>query len=145
MNCVVDASVAVKWFVDGQWARSESDVDRAVELLLASRRGDLGFVQPPHFVAEVATVLARNKPDQAHEDLRDLMSLEMTYVENAACYARAVELAVGLDHHVFDTLYHAVALESEGAVLVTADRRYFDKAARFGSIAWLPEFIIDGQ
>ncbi|HRO61018.1 MAG TPA: type II toxin-antitoxin system VapC family toxin [Burkholderiaceae bacterium] len=145
MNCVVDASVAVKWFVDGRWALAETDVDRAVELLLASRRGDLGFVQPPHFMAEVAAVLARNKPRQVIEDLRDLMNLEMTCVDTAACYSRAVELAIALDHHVFDTLYHAVALESEGAVLVTADRRYFDKAARLGAIAWLPAFTIDRQ
>jgi hypothetical protein len=33
-----------------------------------------------------------------------------------------------LPAHLFDTLYHAVALSVPGAVLVTADRRYFAKA-----------------
>jgi predicted nucleic acid-binding protein len=56
-----------------------------------------------------------------------------------AC-ARAIELARQLDHHVFDTLYHAVALSIPGAVLVTADRRYFAKAQHLGQIAWLADF-----
>ena len=44
-----------------------------------------------------------------------------------------------LNHHLFDTLYHAVALE-EKATLVTADRKYYDKARRMGSILMLEEF-----
>lgn len=145
MICVVDASVAIKWFVAGDWARSEDHVDRAIELLISSRRNDVRFVQPPHFIAEVAAVLARAKPRQARDDLLDLMSLEIEYVESPACYERAVSLAVALDHHVFDTLYHALALEHDAAVLVTADRRYYAKAASLGSIAWLPGFAIPGR
>ncbi|XTI71605.1 hypothetical protein ACQAYK_07835 [Acidithiobacillus sp. AC3] len=37
-------------------------------------------------------------------------------------------------HHLFETLYHALALLHPEAVLVTADRRYFVKAQREGSI-----------
>jgi len=44
---------------------------------------------------------------------------------------------VSLAHHLFDKLYHAVALSVPGAVLVAADRRYFDKAQYLGQIAWL--------
>ena len=47
-----------------------------------------------------------------------------------------------LKHHLFDTLYHALAFTIPGAVLVTADRRYFDKARHLGQIAWLPDFAI---
>ena len=57
-------------------------------------------------------------------------------------YQRAISLALKLDHHLFDTLYHAIALE-EKATLVTADRRYYGKAKRMGSIFMLEEF--DGQ
>ena len=35
-------------------------------------------------------------------------------------------------NHLFDTLYHALAPSIPDAVLVIADRRYFDKAKRFG-------------
>jgi predicted nucleic acid-binding protein len=53
-------------------------------------------------------------------------------------YRRAVELAIGLSHHLFDTLYHATALENE-AVMITADRRYHDKAAHLGRIMLLEQ------
>ena len=52
---------------------------------------------------------------------------------------RAVSLALKLDHHLFDTLYHAVSLE-EKATLITADRKYYDEARRLGCILMLEEF-----
>jgi predicted nucleic acid-binding protein len=55
-------------------------------------------------------------------------------------YTRAIDLACQLNHHLFDTLCHAVALSIPGAVLVTADRRYSDKAQHLGQIAWLVDF-----
>ena len=137
MICVVDASVAVKWFVEGDWAESEDHVDHALELLLAIRDGAATLYQPPHFLAEVMAVLARKKAAGAAQDLNDLLNMEMRYVESAGIYNTALDLAVRCQHHLFDTLYHAVALNTPGAILVTADRRYYDKAMPFGQIAWL--------
>ena len=51
----------------------------------------------------------------------------------------ASRMARNLDHHLFDTLYHALALQ-EQATLITADRRYFNKAAEIGSINMLANF-----
>ena len=65
MICVVDASVAVKWFAQGDWALREDDIEPALEILKASTRGTLDFYQPPHFLAEVAAVVSRLKPDRA--------------------------------------------------------------------------------
>jgi hypothetical protein len=39
-------------------------------------------------------------------------------------------------------MYHAVALEHEDALLVTADDRYYGKAERYGRIATLPEWRV---
>ena len=58
-----------------------------------------------------------------------------------ATLRRAAELSIALDHHLFDTLYHAVALE-EGATLVTADATYFGKAKNLGSIELLADFAV---
>ena len=44
--------------------------------------------------------------------------------DDAATYRRACTLSIELKQHVFDTLYHSVALETDGALLVTADDRY---------------------
>lgn len=49
----------------------------------------------------------------------------------------ALDLASRLDHPLSDTLYHAVALHTPGALLVTADRRYFTKAEPIGQILLL--------
>ena len=54
-------------------------------------------------------------------------------------YQRAIELACQHNHHLFDTLYHAAALE-ESATLITADRRYYDKAKLAGHIMMLEDF-----
>ncbi len=140
MICVVDASVAVKWFAEGDWALREDDIDPALEILKASTRGTLDFYQPPHFLAEVAAVVSRLKPDRAQQYIDDLAQLNITWASPKVAYGRAIELARQLDHHLFDTLYHAVALSIPGAVLVTADRRYFAKAQHLGQIAWLADF-----
>lgn len=140
MICVVDASVAVKWFADGDWALREDHVEPALDILRASTGGALDFFQPPHFLAEIAAVLARLRPDKALQYVDNLAALNITWAEPTAAYPRAIELACQLNHHLFDTLYHALALTLPGAVLVTADRRYFDKAQHLGQIAWLPDF-----
>ena len=140
MICVVDASVAVKWFAQGDWALREDDIEPAFEILKASTRGTLDFYQPPHFLAEVAAVVSRLQPDQAQQYIEDLAQLNITWAAPTVAYARAIELARLLGHHLFDTLYHAVALSVPGAVLVTADRRYFDQARHLGQIAWLADF-----
>ena len=140
MICVVDASVAVKWFAEGDWALREGDIEPALEILKASTRGTMDFYQPPHFLAEVAAVVSRLNPARAQQYCDNLAQLNITWAAPTVAYARAIELARQLEHHLFDTLYHAAALSVPGAVLVTADRRYFAKAQHLGQIAWLADF-----
>lgn len=135
---VVDASVVVKWALPDR--AGEPDVPAALRLLTAIRRGDVHAAQPPHWLAEAAAVLARLAPKQAVQRtaLLDALHLEVRAVSSV--YQRAVGLAVDLDHHLFDTLYHAVALETPGAVLVTADARYARKAEGLGALVRLADF-----
>ena len=140
MICVVESSVAVKWFAEGDWALREDHLEPALDILRVSKRGMLDFLQPPHFLAEVAAVLARLTPEKARQNIDDLAAMDITWAEPTVAYARAIDLACRLNHHLFDTLYHALALHTPGAVLVTADRRYFDKARHLGQIAWLADF-----
>ena len=135
---VIDASVAVKWFIPD--AAIEPDVDRALQLLASAQRDEARFLQPPHWVSEVAAVLVRLAPKTVGSSVEALMALAFVKTANdVGHYQRAISLALKLDHHLFDTLYHAVALE-EKATLITADRKYYDKARRMGSILMLEEF-----
>ncbi|MBZ4212351.1 MAG: PIN domain-containing protein [Comamonadaceae bacterium] len=138
MIAVVDASVAVKWFLYGR--TDEQQADLALRLLEQSVRGFLPLVQPPHFVAEVAAVLARLKSTDAPDDLIDLLEIRHRTLANLETYATALDLATRYQHHLFDTLYHAVALHTPGAVLITADERYYSKARSEGQITLLADF-----
>lgn len=131
---VVDASVALKWFFQGA---DEPDAAIAADVLAAVSDGRVRLLQPPHFIAEVGAVLARESPGSAEADLVDLLQIRLSIVSDELVHLRALSLATRLGHHLFDTLYHAVALEREGAVLVTADDRYFRKAHALGRIVRL--------
>lgn len=137
MKLVVDASVAVKWFLPEP--SREPDADRAATLLRAVRDGEVELLEPPHWLAEVAAVLTRLRPGIAAEaiDLMDAMELETA--AGAELYKRASHLARQLNQHLFDTLYHALALEND-ALLVTADDRYLRKAGQLGNVVALDEW-----
>ena len=141
MIVVVDASVALKWFL--HVADSEPDRDRALALLTGIDDESVQLVQPAHFIAEVAAVLARAKPDAAEDDLMDLLNVECSTIDASKTYTTALELSIRYQHHLFDTLYHAVALHVPGASLITADRRYYDKASGEGRIILLADWSPD--
>ncbi len=106
-------------------------------ILVNSRSGRISLHQPPHFLAEIAAVLAHLKPKEAHADLDNLLSMEFRCHNSRSIYLCALELAIRLNHHLFDTLYHAVALSVPQTTLITADDIYYRKAQAFGAIRLL--------
>ena len=80
-------------------------------------------------------------PHTAAQSVQDLAAMSLTWAAHTVAVQRAIALATQLNHHLFDTLYHALALEAPGAHFVTADRRYFDKAQHLGYIIWLPDLV----
>lgn len=135
MILVVDASVAVKWFL--HFRDDEAHAQQALDILAGLAEGAVQLIQPPHFIAEVAAVLATEKPDEALADLADLMELTWRQADEPLLSLDACELAIRLKHHVFDTLYHALALSTPGATLITADEAYYRKARSLGAICLL--------
>jgi predicted nucleic acid-binding protein len=135
MKCVLDASVIVKWLLRD--SDGEPDTPAALSLMEAVAGGDLEVLQPPHWLAEVAAVMARLSPTTLSMDIADLFALNFDVADSLAVYQRATRLAVELNQHLFDALYHAVALESAGCTLITADLRYLKRASAHGRIAGL--------
>jgi hypothetical protein len=121
MICVVDASVAVTWFVNGQWDLREDDVDPAMALLQAPTDGTVALLQPPQVLAELAAVLARLNPGDAPKDVADPANLDITWAEPTQALERAIDLATKLNHHLFDTLYFNELLN--GKATQREDRR----------------------
>lgn len=136
-SLVVDASVALKWFLRDD--PKEPDCEAALDLLRLALQSEIVFFQPPHWHAEILAVLARKQPQDAafaHDHLKAIDCIHT--IDTPMVYHRAIKLANALDHHLFDTLYHAIALE-ENALFITADRRYYVKAKKLKHIALLSE------
>jgi predicted nucleic acid-binding protein len=129
--------VVVKWALPE--LEHEPDVPQALRLLAAIRDGEVEPIQPPHWLAEAAAVITRLRPALAEPALDLLDALELPVAGDVAIYRRASRLAAALDHHLFDTLYHAVALERD-ALLVSADARYVRKARALGAVAALAKW-----
>jgi predicted nucleic acid-binding protein len=132
---VLDASVFLKWLLEDP--DREPDTDRALAVIESVVSGKLEILQPVHWLAEVAAVVARLTPETAIQDVEMLSAMQFPTSDEPNVIRRATYLALDTSHHLFDTLYHAVALEHDDAVLVTADERYRLKAERFGMIAAL--------
>lgn len=139
MKLVVDASVAVKWFVGAR--PGEQDVAQAATLSRLLDKPETELYAPIHWGIEILAVLARVDPSLVDDALLVLHDMRPLIRNEPAVIRRAADLAVHLRHHMFDTLYHAVALEA-GALLVTSDKVYYDKARSLGSVAWLATFQV---
>ena len=89
-------------------------------------------------------VVRRSSPEAASHALKILHALEFDIIDDEAVHAKAGLLSQRYDHHLFDTLYHAVALE-RNLLLVTADERYWSKANPEGRIVQLKDFKAEGE
>ncbi len=121
MTTVVDASVALKWYFP---ERGSGTADAILAEAIESARV---LLAPDLIVAEFTNVLWRKtrlgecREDEATEILELWQTDRPTLVETSPLAQRALELALRLDHSVYDCLYLATAIEYE-AGLVTADR-----------------------
>jgi len=124
MNCVVDASVAVKWLFE------EQDSEAAEALLISAGEDNLKLVAPTILPAEVANALWKR---MRRGDLDRRKTLETGQRFEEICplllpiedlVQRALELAIDSRHPVYDCLYVALA-EELPADLITADERLY--------------------
>jgi predicted nucleic acid-binding protein len=118
MALIVDASVAIKWFIDEPGSEAARRLWRDEPELLA----------PDLVVAEVCNAawrkvrLGQCDPAQAKEIAARLRHGMLALRPTVPLASRAIELALDLDHPVYECFYLALA-EGEKARLVTADRR----------------------
>ena len=136
MKVVIDASVIVKWVIAD--SQTEPDVDRALALLEAVREDRVSPVQPPHWLAEVSAVVTRLRPEIADFAIQLLDAMDLPMEGDVEVYRRASRISRQLNHHMFDTLYHALAIERQ-ALLISADDTYLRKAAHLGRIVSLAD------
>jgi predicted nucleic acid-binding protein len=122
-SAVIDASVAMKWFVE------EDDGDKALLLVQSTE-----CIAPAIIIGELANGLW-SKRKASCIDLRiaqrltaELPQLLKELVPIEPLIQEALSLAFDLDHPVYDCVYQALA-RSRGIPLITADKRFFAKAS----------------
>lgn len=125
MTLVVDASVALKWFLQ------EEGSDHAAALL---DRGDL-LIAPDLILAEVCNAgwkAVRNgmaRLEQLEIAAARLPVALDELVPLASLAVDAAAAAIALDHPVYDCFYLALAVQRD-CQLITADRRLIARVAR---------------
>lgn len=121
MILVIDASVAIKWFV-------EEPLRPQARSLLIDRHE---FVAPDLLIPEVANIAWKKaargevQVDQARSIIRNiaLPPFVSTLVESISLRERALVLAMQWKHPVYDCFYAACA-EAVSAPLVSADEKF---------------------
>ncbi len=124
MTVVVDASVALKWFIEEEGSAQADALLKGGELLIA----------PDLIIAEVANagwkaVRAGSMLPEQHDHAAERLALAFDILVPLGSLApRAVAISRVLNHPVYDCFYLALA-EARGAVVVTADRRLLGRLA----------------
>ena len=136
--CVVDASVAAKWFVE------EAHSAEALTLLAPAR----DLLVPDLFYPELGNVLWKKvrrgemEAEDAREAIASLVALEALEARRSPpLMPYALELALRHDCTVYDALYLALAVHAD-CPLITADQKFRNRVAEWfpaERIVWLGE------
>lgn len=130
MTLVVDASVATKWVLP------ETGSDRASALRHESEE----LIAPALIVGEIGNAIWKRvawhevQPDDAVRALETAINLVSRLVPMDDLAARALEIAIALQHPIYDCFYLALA-ERENVPLVCADGPLMTKAKKLKAIA----------
>lgn len=136
---VVDASVAVKWHLN-----DEQDAAPALRLLTRFGQGEVVLVAPDHIRYEVpsaitvATIGSRPRltREQGHQAIAEFLALGLTTVGTDALIVAAYPLVHQHSIALYDALYLALAL-ALGHVLVTADRKLYQRIGHLPDVVWI--------
>jgi predicted nucleic acid-binding protein len=139
ITLVLDASVAVKWAMP---LAREPFTEESLRLLKRYADGEVGFVVPDVFWAELGNVLwkgtrqGRWRQDEAEAVAADMQARDFKTVSSLVLLDEALRIAFAHDRAVYDCLYVALAVQSK-TDLITADERLANAfAARF-PVKWL--------
>jgi predicted nucleic acid-binding protein len=139
---VLDASVAVKWAVP---SAKETLTLESLHLLKRYTDGELNFIVPDVFWAEVANVLwkgvrQRRWPQAvAERAASDMRKRSFFTVSSLELQSEALEIAFANERSVYDCLYVALAVQFK-VEMVTADERLANALAARLPVKWLGAF-----
>lgn len=131
---VLDSGVCMKWLLGKNQKTRTHKI--AANLFNGVRRKELSLLEPPIWRAEIVAKMSRISPIRIDALIKRLTTIEARTDNSEECLRKAADLSIQLDHDLFDTLYHAVAL-NHSIDLITANVRYYRKACGLGNIILL--------
>ncbi len=130
---VIDANIAAKWYLP----EADSAVaERLFEL-------DAEFHSPTFLETEFASIFWKHSIAQTSSievwrvAQAQLKKAIPNWHPDAQLHDLALELAISHEHHVFDCIYLALAIQIDG-IVVTADKQFL---AKFGKSAYAERVI----
>jgi predicted nucleic acid-binding protein len=142
ITLVLDASVAIKWAMP---SAKESLTDDALRLLKRYADGEVSFVVPDVFWAELGNVLWKGTRQhrwlqwEAEAVATDMRARDFRTVASLVLLPEALRIAFAHDQAVYDCLYVALAVQSK-TELITADERLANTMAARFPVKWLGAF-----
>ena len=136
---VLDASVAVKWAIP---LGEEVLTSESVRLLKRYMDGEINFLVPDIFWAEVANVLCtgvcRHRWSSliAEQTASDMRRRDFPTVPSLMLFSEALQIALTYDRRLYDCLYVALAVQAK-TEWITADERLANALAARLPVKWL--------
>ncbi|HKO04317.1 MAG TPA: type II toxin-antitoxin system VapC family toxin [Candidatus Acidoferrales bacterium] len=136
---VLDASVAAKCVLP---PKEEPLVAEALHLLEGYEKGDISFIVPDLFWAELGNVLwnavrrKRITKTEAENALALMQARNFPTLPSPPLLGLALPMAIAHDRTVYDCLYVALASQI-GAKLITADERLANSLGAYLPVQWL--------
>ena len=136
---VIDANIAVKWFLD---SKDEQLVQEALHLLDRHESGEIQFIVPDLFWAEVGNIFwkaarrGRCSRSEAERSVLALQESQLLTFPSQPLLHQAFQIACDWGRTVYDSLYVALAAESRNE-FVTADEKLVNALAGRFPIKWL--------
>ncbi|MBU0578389.1 type II toxin-antitoxin system VapC family toxin [Patescibacteria group bacterium] len=131
---VVDASVIIKAI-----SQDNLQVKKKISSLLKKVEQDKTHLfAPPIFWAECANALRFSNKDKKENqnNLQKIFNLPIRLTQpTSKSIMRSLEISQQLGDTVYDSWYHVTALWL-GAIFITADKKYYNKAKNIGSIEY---------
>ena len=140
---VVDASVAIKWFLE-----DEDYVDQSRAVLNAFGNGSIRLLAPEHLILEVANAIRsavlsnRLTTQDGERSIAYLLTLDIPRVGGRELVVSGYRMAIRYDCVFYDALYLALA-DAVRCPLLHADRKLQTAVAgRFPLARWINRFSI---
>lgn len=126
-SVVVDASVALKWFL-----KNEKDRDKARLLLRQFADGKIKFIMPTLWLYEIANAFKSTISQKmiskvtAKRYLKQVKDLDIVSVDFESIVDAAFNLSTKLDISIYDAAYVALS-KSQNLPFYSADQKLLDK------------------